>query len=232
MKTDAIILHQTNLSSNSRVVDVLSPELGRLKLIAHGARASKRRFAGALDLFVSVRAVILPRGKLWTLQAIDPYALRLGIRTSIEAFERANRLLDCCRTLCPEAHAMPLCFHALEQGLNALDVGDINDAALVYGSFLQEAGICPDGDYCDHCRSPMTTRLNVDPHSGQLHCSACDSKGNEFHRDIAQALHVNKIGRQRSALTTQQSNALERLALHLIEIHHGRPLKSRPREHM
>jgi DNA repair protein RecO (recombination protein O) len=49
--TRAILLRKTRLTETSLVITWLTEDLGRLKTVAKGARDSKSRFAGVLDLF-------------------------------------------------------------------------------------------------------------------------------------------------------------------------------------
>ena len=49
-----IVVGSRIFSESGRFVDLLTKEYGRISLVARGARASKKRFAGALDLFISL----------------------------------------------------------------------------------------------------------------------------------------------------------------------------------
>lgn len=227
IKTSGVVLHQRNLSvggrGSDRIVELLTADFGRIAVIARGARASRRRFAGALDLFVSLTATIVPRGNLWTLQAIDPHHMRLGIRESLRRFSRANILVDCCRTLCPEGLVAPDSLEALQQGLDALDRGDHQAALGSYGPLVRAAGICPAVTHCDHCRNPMSEICGVETQTGQLLCRACKPSGPFFHRNVARALRSWPV----EELSADEHPQVEELAVLLVEIHQGRPLKSR-----
>ncbi|RYF11185.1 MAG: hypothetical protein EOO40_03775, partial [Deltaproteobacteria bacterium] len=52
---DGIVLHLAAFGEAHRLVEVLTPQEGRLTVVARGARASRRRFAGILELFGQLR---------------------------------------------------------------------------------------------------------------------------------------------------------------------------------
>jgi len=49
--TEALVLRAVDFGESDRVIHLLTPALGRLAVVAKGARRSKRRFPGTLDLF-------------------------------------------------------------------------------------------------------------------------------------------------------------------------------------
>jgi DNA repair protein RecO (recombination protein O) len=138
------ILRLQNYCDTDRIVEVLSQEEGRISLFARGARASKKRFMGVLDLFASLRMQVTPREGLWILQSAEVLNLRLGIRESWSLFTRANVLCDCVRALSAEGQATPELLDALLKGLDHLANGDEIAAAQAYPRILQAAGIMPD----------------------------------------------------------------------------------------
>ena len=50
LTTEALVLRAVDLGESDRVVQLLTPETGRIAAIAKGARRSVRRFPGTLDL--------------------------------------------------------------------------------------------------------------------------------------------------------------------------------------
>jgi DNA repair protein RecO len=58
-RTEAIILRRTNYGEADRILNVLTPEHGKLSAIAKGVRKAKSKLAGGLELFATCDVTIL-----------------------------------------------------------------------------------------------------------------------------------------------------------------------------
>lgn len=68
IKTDAIILRRTNYGEADRILQVLTPDNGKIGVIAKGVRREKSKLAGGVELFSLSELVILPgKNRLATL---------------------------------------------------------------------------------------------------------------------------------------------------------------------
>lgn len=66
--TQAIVLSRTNYGEADRIVSVLTPDKGKVRLLAKGVRKIKSKMAGGIELFsVSTIGYIQGRGELATL---------------------------------------------------------------------------------------------------------------------------------------------------------------------
>lgn len=66
--TDAIILSRTDYGEADRIITVVTPEFGKLSLLARGVRRIKSKLAGGIELFsVSTITFARGRGELGTL---------------------------------------------------------------------------------------------------------------------------------------------------------------------
>jgi DNA repair protein RecO (recombination protein O) len=66
--TDGIVLSRTNFGEADRIVKLLTPESGKISLLARGVRKPKSKLAGGIELFsVSNLTYIQGRGELGTL---------------------------------------------------------------------------------------------------------------------------------------------------------------------
>ena len=66
--TDAIVLKRTNYGEADRIITVLTPEQGKVSLLARGVRKPKSKLAGGIELFsISNLTYIRGRGSLNTL---------------------------------------------------------------------------------------------------------------------------------------------------------------------
>lgn len=75
--TQGIILSRTNFGEADRILTFLTPDHGKVKAIAKGARKSKSKLAGGIELFsVSDLTLIVGRGEINTLissRLVDHY---------------------------------------------------------------------------------------------------------------------------------------------------------------
>ncbi|HKX24570.1 MAG TPA: DNA repair protein RecO [Candidatus Saccharimonadales bacterium] len=58
-RTEAIILRRTNYGEADRILNLLTPERGKLSAIAKGVRKSKSKLAGGLELFATCDVTIM-----------------------------------------------------------------------------------------------------------------------------------------------------------------------------
>ena len=67
-QTLAIILTRTDFGEADRIITVLTPEQGKLRLMAKGVRRSKSKLAGGIELFSVSQLTYIPgRGEIGTL---------------------------------------------------------------------------------------------------------------------------------------------------------------------
>lgn len=223
---DGVILHVRDFDEAHRIVEVLTSDHGRVSLLARGARASRRRFAGALDLFTSLRMQVAMGRSLWTLESADIRAPRVGIRRRLELIERASMMCDCARALTSEQQATPAAYAALIAGLDALDAGREVEAAAVYPLLLIAAGIAPQAGSCATCGVLLPARGAFDTRLGGLVCGGC-VQGQASLSD--EALTAWRSGACRDAAAARE---IEAAAVAWVESHIGRALRSRlVREH-
>jgi len=140
---EGVVIHLRSMGESDRIVELLTRETGRIATLARGARASRKRFAGALDLFVSLRVRVIEGGSLWTLHAADILDARVGLRAGLDRLERAARLAECARVLTAEHAACPDTFAALVAGLDHLAKGEVAAAVDGYVGMLAGAGFLP-----------------------------------------------------------------------------------------
>jgi len=68
IRTKAIVLRRTNYGEADRILQLLTPDYGKLSVMAKGVRREKSRLAGAVELFaVSDVSLVSGKGEIWTL---------------------------------------------------------------------------------------------------------------------------------------------------------------------
>ena len=213
------VIRQTPQGDSNRLIEVLTSEQGRIRVLARGARASKKRFAGKLDYFVRLRLHLDCRRPLWSLTAAELLKPRLGLRTNLECFERATCLCEVINILCGEGERSDEVHDALEEGLDALADGRIESAATAYLKIISACGFLP-AFSCERCGA--STRSMSRPNSmGESFCSACTTAPTPLSPEVLAFLR----GETGGALTPLAE--AENVLLDLVEAQAGRALRSR-----
>src|SRR5262245_38091169 len=101
LKLTAIVLRAVDYGESDRVITLLSRERGKVSAFARGARASRRRFGGALEPFTLVRAEVRSRSGSDLLGLDSVSALRAfgGIRGDLARIACAGYAAELAREL-------------------------------------------------------------------------------------------------------------------------------------
>jgi len=137
INTHAIILRRTDYGEADRIITLLTPEYGKLTLIAKGVRRSKSKLAGGIELFsVSDISFIRGRSDIGTListRLIRHYGnIVTDVNRTMQGYDLIKRLNQATEDE-PEATY----FELLEQAFAALDDPAI-DLQLIRGWFLMQ----------------------------------------------------------------------------------------------
>ncbi|HEX2141674.1 MAG TPA: DNA repair protein RecO [Candidatus Limnocylindria bacterium] len=120
-KTEAIVLRSMDLGEADRVLTVLTPHLGKLRIIAKGVRRTRSRLGGGLEPFSDVH-LVLAVGR--TFDVVTQAALEdahLGLRDDLHSTAAAWYLVELADRFCEGAADSRGAFLLLAQGLAALD---------------------------------------------------------------------------------------------------------------
>jgi recombinational DNA repair protein (RecF pathway) len=104
IRSEAVLLRSVDFGESDRIVHFLTSDRGRLTAIAKGARRSRRRFPGTLDVFnrLEIEGRLKPRASMAFLEQarlVDPF---LGIRTDAARYALASFLAEMLDRLSPE----------------------------------------------------------------------------------------------------------------------------------
>lgn len=213
---DATVLQLRNYGEADRIVEFLSEPHGRISVLARGARASRRRFAGVLDRFVSVHVQVRVRPGLWHLDAADIRALRLGLRESWERLQRAHRLCELARVLSPEGEPSQL-YPLLAIGLDALSEGSATGSIKAMVGMVRAAGLLPDLEACSQCgQRAAVVMLRAGVGAWCARCAPADQAMPE----------VIAVLRGNPALHQSQLDAVEELLGGVVATHTGKAMRS------
>jgi DNA repair protein RecO (recombination protein O) len=177
-KLTAIVLSAVDYGESDRVVALLSRERGKVSAFARGARASRRRFGGALQPFTLVAAEIRERAgsDLLGLDSVSPLRAFGGIRGDLARIACAGYAAELARELVRDHEPHADLFDLLLAYLGALDAAPALPAALRAYELgaLRAVGYMPSLDACARCGGPLPgERARFDPGHGGALCGAC-----------------------------------------------------------
>jgi DNA repair protein RecO (recombination protein O) len=178
-KLIAIVLRTVDTGEADRVVTLLSRERGKVAAFARGARASRRRFGGALEPFTLVAAEVRerPGAELLVLESVAPLDAFGGIRGDLARIACAAYAAELARDLVRDHEPHEDLFELLAAYLAALAAAPALPAGLRAFELgaLRAAGLLPRLDACVGCGGPIPAggALRLDPAHGGVLCAGC-----------------------------------------------------------
>ena len=156
--TSGLVLRQTVTKETDLILTVLTPDLGKIPVIARGARRKNSRLAAACQL----------------LAYFD------GVRQDFENLALASFFAELTESVAEEGSPAPELLRLLLNALYALGVLH-KEPLLVKTAFtlrlLALAGFEPLADGCAVCGRPEPEKPMLDVVHGIVHCAACKQPG-------------------------------------------------------
>jgi DNA repair protein RecO len=193
VREPAIVLRVHKLGDSSKIVTVLTPEYGRVKVVAKGARQLRNRMANLLEpgnqleLMVYVR----PGRDLWTL---GDAALVRGVLTGANGLDKLSYLLaalELADRLVAEQQPVPEIEAIYRLYLERWhEASDETMAGLFFAlelAMLDALGAMLDVEFCGECGRRFAetalvarTRVMHRASDGFLRCTACSAGGGRW----------------------------------------------------
>ena len=180
--TRAVILHTYRYSETSKILRLMTYELGPCSALARGALRPKSRFGGLLEPFVEGQAILyMKRGRgLHTLSSFEPIGEYRQWGVSLDSFTIASVLCEMVMRLAPE-HRDDDLYRTLIDGLEGLhnSEGPNSNAGLKYvWALVDTLGFRPELDECVVCgKSIGFEGARFDFSAGGLQCMDCAPHG-------------------------------------------------------
>ncbi len=238
LKLRAIVLRTVDYGESDRVVTLFTAERGKLAAFARAARASRRRFGGALEPFtlLAVEAKERRGAELLSLESVQVERGFGTLRGSLARIACASYACELARELTREAEPHPDLFELLASYLGGLDVAPPTAAGLRAFELgaLRAAGLGPRLGACARCgEAPGEgTRLRFDPAHGGLLCHRCGAFASPAARDLSPATaralaRLDAEGAGEGDLGPEEARESREALSAFIEHHLGRRLQSR-----
>lgn len=179
-RTRGLVLRTFDQGESDRVVHLYTEKLGRVGAIAKGARRSKRRFPGTLEILslVDARLVEPPRAALLRLEGAKLEGAFEGITASLGRYAIACQFLELLDRLTAERESLPELFHFAVGVLDVLreEPPDRLLALLVLAKTLARLGYRPQLVACALCGGELpggAARVAFSPAHGGAVCPRC-----------------------------------------------------------
>lgn len=186
VEIDAILISKQDYRDNDLIVKLLTAERGKISAIARSARASRRRFGGALDYGNLLRATLKPgKGELWTLVEVSLQNNRPSVRAALERVALLGYACEAVSALARVDQPEPQLFGLLSVAGLLLEQSPRPPLAMfrmgLEAKALTFAGLTPMLRQCIECLGPLDgppgPPYTYDPQRGGGLHEACDQDG-------------------------------------------------------
>ena len=236
-RTRALVLRTFDQGESDRLVHLYTEELGRVSAIAKGARRSRRRFPGTLELFcvLDVRIVDPPRSSLMRLEGARLVRSFGDLTGELRRYAIACQFVELLDRLTAENQPAPDLLRFAIGVLEVLseEVPDRLLALLVLAKTLARLGYRPQLQMCAECGSalPRGSEVGFDPRQGGAVCPACRAlDALRVPSDLLAALElgIRSPLRERAALGLSEAEVrrAETLVRRFFQFHIGFELRT------
>ncbi len=238
MKLRGVVLRPVDYGESDRVVTLLTAERGKVAAFARGARASRRRFGGALEPFslLAVEARERSGAELLSLESAQVERSFGALRGDLARIACAAYACELARELTRDAEPHPDLFQLLCAYLTSLDAAPPAAAGLRAFELgaLRAAGLGPRLEACARCGETPGEgiRLRFDPVHGGLLCQRCAPFASPAARVVGAATarvlaRLDAGGAEGIDLGPEEAREAREALGAFIEHHLGRRLQSR-----
>lgn len=237
--TEAVVLHAFDYLESSRIIRLLTRELGLRSVLARGARSSRKRFGAGLDLFAAGTAEldVKPGRDLDTLSSFDVTRTRAAIGMDLDRFTGASAIAEMLLRFA-QNDTDPELFDVATDALDRIAAasGDGSRDAAIAGAWriLAALGFAPSLTECGECERAFGDDEPVlfSQSAGGALCDGCASLARVGRKLPAGARHALRSWIETpdaaAALTDNEARAHQRLLREFVIEHlsDGKPLRA------
>lgn len=235
IEIESILVGQSNYRDSDRIVSLLTAEHGLVRALARSARASRRRFGGALDPGNRLRAILQRgRGDLWNLKEVTLLDGRLPSRTDLDRLTLMAYSCEAIAALARPDTAEPQLFGLLQVACLLIDGAPTPPGAMfrlaLEAKALTFAGLTPGLVRCVECTEPLRTDgpWTFDPTRGGGQHDRCDrTGGHSISLRWLQEVEGARRTPLKDLIAIRAPAGPSWLLAELIEAHTEQPLRSR-----
>jgi DNA repair protein RecO (recombination protein O) len=176
-RTEAIVLHTFAARERDKMVIFLTPDHGKRKGWAYGARAIRSRFGAALEPLAKVRIGYLEKenDEVVRIESVDLIRSLFPAQQNLVSSVAATYIAELVDTFAQANDPAELIYRLLDRSCEALLEGAPPLAVVTYAEIwmLRLAGIFPSTRDCMQCGEPLTRPLRYDDKLEGFVCSHC-----------------------------------------------------------
>lgn len=178
--TAGLVLRETETKEADKILTVLTPKLGRISVIAKGARSRRSKYTAACQLLAYDEMTLRKKGEWYYLTAADTLELFDGVRRDIVLLALAAYFAELTESVCQDAMAadelLPLLLNAL-YALGTLGKEPLLVKTAFQWRLMAAAGFAPLVEGCAVCGRETPERPMLDVIEGVLRCGGCKTGG-------------------------------------------------------
>lgn len=237
--SEAVVLHAFDYLESSRIIKLLTRDLGLRSALARGARSSRKRFGSGLDLFAQgvAELEVKPGRDLDTLSSFDVARTRGAIGADLSRFTGASALAELLLRFAQD-DTDPELFDVATDAFDRIAgaAGDGARDAAIAGAWriLAALGFAPSLEECGECQRAFTEDEPVlfSQSSGGALCETC-ARLARVGRKLPASARLSLVGmvsgvEGAAALTEVEARAHQRLLREFVVEHlsDGKPLRA------
>lgn len=177
LKTEGLVLRQTDYKDHDRLLNVLTREHGKMTFRARGIRSRRSKFTSSCQLLCYSEFTVFENKGNYVIDEAVPLQMFTELRQDIELLSLASYFAQAAEVVaqedCPNPALLSLCLNAM-YALGKLR----RPQALVKAAFELRcaclAGYSPMVDGCPVCGSPEPDRFHLS--EGTAVCAGCQSQ--------------------------------------------------------
>jgi DNA repair protein RecO (recombination protein O) len=232
IQTQALVLLRHERGEADRLLVLLTKERGKLTALARGARRSRKRFGGCLELGSLIEVVLTDNGRGWP--QIEEAHLLDGHQHAISDLLRIAQMAYVCElaaSLIPEGQAEKLVFDELVSILAILDQRSLasEDLRVYELTLVSIVGFAPQLACCVACGQKQSAHWFFDPSNGGIVCQACAGASQvvAIDHEALKLLRAIQAGEKPGPVTPTTRVAVREALAQLVDCHITAPLHSK-----
>lgn len=194
-RTEAIILHTFPARERDKMVVFLTPDHGKRKGWAYGARAIRSRFGAALEPLAKVRVGYIEKEseEVVRIESVDLVRSLFPAQQNLLSSISATYIAEMVDTFAPANDPAELIYRLLDKSSEALLEGAAAMPIVAYAEIwmLRLAGIFPSIRNCIECGGPLGRPLRFDEKQQGFVCQHCAGRDTVvIDNEVADALET------------------------------------------
>ncbi len=180
VKTEAIILHTYPARERDKMVVFITPDHGKVKGWAYGARGTKSRFGASLEPLAKVRVGYAEREaeEAVRIESVELVRSLFPAQQDLVSSVAATYIAEMVDTFAPAGDPAELIYRLLDRCAEALLDGMSAIAVVAYAEvwILKLAGTFPSTRNCVECGGLLTRPLRFDDRVQGFVCDSCATR--------------------------------------------------------